>query len=69
MTDIVDAVYENVHVLLGPEQGKRMAAFIKAREDAARREGIKEAAKVASNWNIPSVDKPAAIRVLLEDGR
>lgn len=48
MTDIVDAVYENVHVLLGPEQGKRMAAFIKAREDAALREGIEAAAAVAS---------------------
>lgn len=48
MSDIVDAIYEHVHVLLGPEQGKRMAAFIEARETEARREAIEAAAAVAS---------------------
>lgn len=44
-----------------------LPAEVEARVAAARREALEAAARVASNWNIPSVDLPAAIRALLEE--
>lgn len=40
---------------------------LRAREAAARREGIEAAAAIAGNWNIPSVDKPRHILALLKE--
>ena len=46
---------------------RHMSDIAREREAAARREGIEAAAAIAANWNIPSVDKPAAIRALLKE--
>ena len=40
-------------------------AEVNARVAAARRAALLAAAKVASNWNIPTVDVPAAILALM----
>lgn len=70
MTDIVERLRDVFPIGWEGEMRHEAADEIerlRAREAAARREGIEAAAAIAANWNIPSVDKPRHILALLKE--